>query len=125
LYRKIKEIEKMNISGIWTYEEDFEFGKSIGEVELMQTGNVVSGVFSFTEEVENEYKIDITEKVKGVISDDKVRLESIEVKAKQNQKAINYLPNTFDVYLVSENKLVGSTFDSEDVCGVFVMERKV
>ncbi|WP_462279914.1 hypothetical protein [Salinivirga cyanobacteriivorans] len=115
----------MNISGKWTYEEDFEFGKSIGEVELMQTGNVVFGEFSFTEEVENEYTIEVTEKVKGVISDGKVRLESVEVKAMQDHKAINYLPNTFDVYLASENKLVGSTYDSEDVCGVFVMERKV
>lgn len=115
----------MDISGIWSYKEDFAFGKSIGEVELKQTGNVVSGVFSFTEEVEDEYKIDVTEKVKGTISEGKVLLESVEVNATQNKETINYLPNSFDVHLVSENKLVGSTYDSEDVCGVFVMERKV
>ncbi|MDA3865479.1 MAG: hypothetical protein PF489_01885 [Salinivirgaceae bacterium] len=115
----------MNISGKWTYKEDFEFGKSIGEVELMQTGDVVSGEFSFTEAVENEYKIDVTEKVKGVVSDGVVLLESIAVKAIQDHKEINYLPNSFNVHLVAENKLVGSTFDSEGVCGVFVMERKI
>lgn len=114
----------MNITGNWTYQEDFEFGKSIGKVELEQDGNVVSGTFTFTEEVENEYKIDVVEKVKGTIVERKVLLESVEVKATQNNMEIHYLPNCFDVYLVSENKLVGSTFDSEDVCGVFVMERK-
>lgn len=113
----------MNISGIWTYKEDFEYGNSEGEVDLTQTGNEVSGIFSFTEEVEDNYKIDVIEKVKGTISDGKVLFESIEVKALQNGKEIAYLPNTFEVHLVSENKMVGSTYDSEDVCGVFVLEK--
>lgn len=113
----------MNISGKWSYSEDFEFGKSIGEVILQQDGEIVKGTFTFTEEVEGDYKIDVTEKVQGTIVDGKVLLESVEVKATQNNHEIHYLPNTFDVFLVSENKLVGSTYDSEDVCGVFVMER--
>ena len=80
-------------------------------------------MFSFTEMVENDYTINVVEKVEGVISDQKILLKSTEVKALQDNQQINYLPNNFDIYLVSENKLVGSTFDSEDVCGVFVMER--
>jgi hypothetical protein len=114
----------MNISGAWTYKEDFGFGKSQGEVELTQVGNEVSGTFTFTENVENDYKIDVTEKVKGTISDGKVLLESIEVTALQDNKVIDYLPNNFEIHRILENKLVGSTFDSEDVCGVFVLERK-
>ena len=61
--------------------------------------------------------------MKGTISENKVLLESFEVKATQNNIEIYYLPNCFDVFLVSENKLVGSTYDTEEVCGVFVMER--
>jgi hypothetical protein len=114
----------MNISGIWTYKEDFGFGESEGEVEFTQIGSEVSGTFTFTENVENDYKIDVTEKVKGTISDGKVLLESIEVIALQNNKEIDYLPNNFEIHRILENKLVGSTFDSEDVCGVFVLERK-
>lgn len=114
----------MNITGNWSYKEDFEFGKSVGNAELYQDGNVVNGTFTFTEEVENEYKIDVEEKVHGIISEGKVLLKSVEVKAIQNNKQINYLPNSFDVFLVSENQLVGSTYDSEDVCGVFVLERQ-
>ncbi len=115
----------MDISGIWTYNEDFEYGKSVGEVEITQTGNEVNAVFTFTEEVKNDYRIDVFEKVKGTISDNKVILESQEVTATQNGKEITYLPNNFEVFLVSENKLVGSTYDSDEVCGVFVLERKV
>lgn len=114
----------MNISGTWTYIEDFEYGKSEGEVEFTQDGNVVSGIFTFTEIVENDYKINVTEKVKGTMADGKLLLESFEVKALQNGRLIKYLPNTFEVHLVSEDKLVGSTYDNEDVCGVFVLERK-
>lgn len=114
----------MNITGIWTYSEDFEYGKSEGEVEITQTGNEVKAVFTFTEKVDNTYEIDVVEKTKGAISDGKVLLESTEVKAIQDNQKIEYLPNTFEVHLVSENKLVGSTFDSEEVCGVFILERK-
>ena len=114
----------MNIAGTWIYKEDFGFGKSEGEVEILQSGIDVTGIFTFTEIVENNYEINVVEKTKGIISDGKLLLESTEVKAIQDGKQIHYLPNTFDVHLVSEDKLVGSTFDTEDVCGVFVLERK-
>lgn len=114
----------MNITGIWSYSEDFEYGNSEGEVEFTQTNNEVIGTFTFTEEVENNYKINVVEKVKGTINNNKLILESVTVSALQNGRKIDYLPNTFDVHLVSENKLVGSTFDSEQVCGVFVLEKK-
>ncbi|HYQ59392.1 MAG TPA: hypothetical protein VEP89_18750 [Draconibacterium sp.] len=114
----------MNITGTWIYNEDFEYGNSQGEVELTQNGDEVSGVFSFTEEVENNYSIQVTEKVNGSINNGKLLLESVDVKALQNGREISYLPNTFEVHRISENKIVGSTFDSENVCGVFVLERK-
>ncbi|WP_347841486.1 hypothetical protein [uncultured Draconibacterium sp.] len=114
----------MDISGHWKYKEDFAYGKSKGEVELIQNGEEVSGLFVFTEEVENNYKITVTEKVKGTFDEGKLLLESMEVKAIQNGREISYLPNTFEVHRISENQIVGSTFDSEDVCGVFVLERK-
>jgi len=114
----------MNITGTWSYTEDFEFGKSIGKAELKQMGDNVTGIFSFTEEVENEYKINVTESVKGRISGGEMLLKSTKVTAMHNQNEVNYLPNSFHVHLVSENMLVGSTYDSENVCGVFVMERE-
>ncbi|WP_346858078.1 hypothetical protein [uncultured Draconibacterium sp.] len=113
----------MNISGNWTYKEDFEFGNSVGEVKVTQTGNDVSATFTFTEKVENDYEINVIESVKGIINKGKVVLESQKVKATQNGRTIEYIPNNFEVYLVSENKMVGSTYDSENVCGVFIMER--
>ncbi|MDX8339124.1 hypothetical protein SLH46_08040 [Draconibacterium sp. IB214405] len=114
----------MNISGCWTYNEDFEYGNSVGEVELTQNGDEVNGVFWFTEAVENNYSIQVAEKVKGTITDGKLLLESVEVKAIQNGREISYLPNTFEVHRITETQIIGSTFDSEDVCGVFVLRRK-
>ena len=114
----------MNISGIQKYSEDFELGKSNGEAEIIQKGNEVQATLKFTEEVENNYRINVIEKVKGTISDSKVLLKSIEVEAIQDGIEIDYLPNNFEVHLVSENMLVGSTYDCEDVCGVFVLEKR-
>ncbi|MGQ1788462.1 hypothetical protein [Saccharicrinis sp. GN24d3] len=113
----------MDISGTYKYTEDFEYGNSEGTVELYQTNKEVSGVFTFTETVKNTYKIEVNEKVKGTISGNKLLLESVEVRAIQDGKAIEYLPNTFEIQHISENKLVGSTFDTEDICGVFVLDK--
>ncbi|MEN8138016.1 MAG: hypothetical protein ABFR62_06255 [Bacteroidota bacterium] len=113
----------MNITGHWKYSEDFEFGESIGNVKLIQVEDSVYGEFSFTEKVENDYEIEVFEKVKGDITEGKVLLKSIEVKAKEKGRVVDYIPNNFELHLVSENKLVGSTFDSEEVCGVFTLER--
>lgn len=112
----------MNISGTWNYSEDFEFGKSFGKAELKQNDTEISGVFTFTEEVQGDYRIEVSEHVKGYLKDGKVDLKSTKVTAKQNGNPIHYLHNTFEIKHISENRLVGSTYDSEGVCGVFVLE---
>ena len=113
----------MTLTGIWKYNEDFGFGSSEGRAELIQSGETVTGTFTFTEQVKNDYKINVVEEVKGKISGGKVVLKSTGVHAEHNGLEIDYLPNTFEIFRSTENKLVGSTFDSENVCGVFVLER--
>ncbi|MCY1720049.1 hypothetical protein OU798_06830 [Prolixibacteraceae bacterium Z1-6] len=113
----------MNISGNWTYSEDFEYGNSAGEVKITQTGNNVSAVFTFTEKVENDYEIDVIEKVQGTITDGNILLESTAVKATQDNKEIEYIPNTFEIHRISGTKIIGSSYDHDNVCGVFVLER--
>jgi hypothetical protein len=117
----------MNVTGLWKYKEDFEYGNSIGEVKLIQIEEQLYGEFTFTEKVENgnddDYEINVFEKVKGIISEGKVLLESIEVSAKQDGKVVDYIPNNFELHLISDNKLVGSTYDADDICGVFTLER--
>jgi hypothetical protein len=117
-----KEIQ-MNLSGLWSYNEDFAFGKSTGKVIIRHNYNEVEAEFIFTEKVENHYNIEVVEKTRGQISERKIILESCEVKAIQNGHPIGYLPNTFEIQRITANKMVGSTFDTENVCGVFVMEK--
>ncbi|MCK5781742.1 MAG: hypothetical protein KAH10_04095 [Flavobacteriales bacterium] len=113
----------MNVTGKWRYKEDFEFGYSEGEVRLVQIENSLYGEFDFIEKVEDDYEIVVFEKVKGKISEGKVLLESTEVVAKESGREVDYIPNTFELHLVSNDKLVGSTYDADNVCGVFTLER--
>ena len=117
----------MNISGNWNYKEDFEYGVSIGNVKLFQKESKVSGEFSFIEKVNNndtdDYELDILEKVEGYLVKDKLLLESISVVAKSKGIVVEYLPNNFELHIVSDTKIVGSTYDSDTVCGVFVMDK--
>lgn len=121
--RKTKLFIKMNVTGVWKYKEDFALGLSQGEVKLVQTDNTVYGEFTFVEKVEGNYEIEVFEKVKGEIVEGKALLKSIEVKALQDGKEVSYLGNNFEVHLVSDSKLVGSSYDEEEVCGVFTLER--
>ena len=114
----------MDISGKWSYKEDFGFGKSEGTVDFVQAGDEVIGHFIFTESVDDEYVIDVSEKVKGTMKVGKLLLQSFEVEALENDKKVEYSPNTFEIQLISANKMVGSTYDIEGVCGVFVLERE-
>ena len=114
----------MDITGKWTYREDFDYGKSVGEVDFIQAENEVIGLFTFTESVDGFYTVEVSEKVKGTIKDGTVLLESFEVEAMENNTKADYYPNTFDVQLIAASKMVGSTFDNDSVCGVFVLERK-
>ena len=121
---EILNLEKMNVTGLWKYKEDFEFGKSEGEVRLVQMEDTLYGEFNFTEKVEDDYEIVVFEKVKGKIIEGIAVLESIEVLAKENDRVVeDYIPNNFEVHLISEDKLVGSSFDADNVCGVFTLER--
>lgn len=114
----------MNVTGMWKYTEDFEFGKSIGEVRLVQIEDSLYGEFNFTERVEDDYEIEVFEKVKGKIIEGKAILESTEVIAKENNEIVkDYIPNNFELHLISDNKLVGSSYDAENVCGVFTLEK--
>ena len=114
----------MNVTGLWKYKEDFEFGNSVGEVRLVQMEDTLNGEFNFTEKVEDDYEIVVFEKVKGKIIGGKAILESIEVLAKENDRVVDdYIPNNFELHLISDDKLVGSSYDAENVCGVFTLER--
>jgi hypothetical protein len=116
----------MNVTGLWKYTEDFEFGNSVGEVRFVQMDDSLYGEFNFTEKVDDDYEIVVFEKVKGKIVEGKAVLESIEVLAKENDKVVDdYIPNNFELHLISEDKLVGSSYDAENVCGVFTLERLV
>ena len=114
----------MNVTGLWKYIEDFEFGNSVGEVRLVQMEDTLYGEFNFTEKVEDDYEIIVFEKVKGKIIEGKAILESVEVIAKENDRVVDdYIPNNFELHLISKDKLVGSSYDTENVCGVFTLER--
>jgi len=114
----------MNVTGLWKYTEDFEFGNSVGEVRLVQMDDSLYGEFNFIEKVEDDYEIVVFEKVKGKIFEGKAVLESTEVIAKENGRVVDdYIPNNFELHLISNDKLVGSSYDAENVCGVFILER--
>ena len=49
---------KLNVTGLWRYKEDFEYGNSVGEVRLVQIEDTLYGEFNFTEKVGNDYEID-------------------------------------------------------------------
>ncbi len=113
-----------NLSGKWSYSEDFGMGNSSGEVILFHDGNTLTAEFVFTEKVDNGYEIRVEETAIGEIIDGKAILESSEVNAWNKEgELVKYLPNNFEINIMSETKIVGSTYDQDLVCGVFIMNK--
>lgn len=115
-----------DLSGKWKYSEDFGQGTSIGEVVLFHNDNTLKAEFVFTEKVDNGYEIHVEESAIGEIIYGKSLLESSAVKAWNKEgELVKYLPNNFEINIISDSKIVGSTYDQDLVCGVFVMEKVV
>ncbi len=113
-----------DLNGKWNYSEDFGMGNSIGEVTLFHNDNTLKAEFVFTEKVDNGYEIRVEETCIGEIADGKAVLESSEVKAWNKEgELVKYLPNNFEMNIMSGTKIVGSSYDQDLVCGVFIMNK--
>ncbi len=112
----------MDITGRWSFKEDFGFGHDSGVLAVVDQRGALSGVLTFTEEVEGDLPFSIQLKVEGRRFRRKVWLRAISViDITSGEEDLEYNLDEWEGTLTSQGQIVGSSIDSAGVCGVFVL----
>lgn len=112
-----------NLTGKWNFTEEFECGIDRGFAILEHNGDKITGYLEYEECIEDEEPFMVRQMVEGTIHGNSVVLRGVEVLYPDGKPIPNYNLDILEGTYTHEKKIVGHTYDSEDVCGVFVMTR--
>ncbi len=113
-----------DISGKWKFTEEFECGTDEGYAYLTQDGEEINGFLEYKEVIEDEKPFMVKQVVSGTIRNNQINLKGIVVTSTDGLPIADYNLDTMAGTLTHEGKIVGHSFDSEDICGVFVLCRE-
>ena len=112
----------MDLTGKWTFKEEFDFGIDEGEAVLAQAGSRVYGILDFTERIEDETPFKVKCHLEGKLDGEKIKLEVVDFEIMASEP-IEYYPEIREGVINSNGQIVGSSEDEQGVCGVFIMEK--
>ncbi len=110
-----------NITGRWTFNEDFGFGKDEGFAEFTQTGESITGVVVYTERIEGETPFRVQQDVEGTFDGCNLKVTGTKVELLDVEKEFEYHLDTWEGVLNTNNQIVGHSYDNKECFGVFVM----
>ncbi|HCT30465.1 MAG TPA: hypothetical protein DIW31_06970 [Bacteroidales bacterium] len=113
-----------DISGKWKFTEEFECGIDEGYAYLSQDGEIINGYLEYKEAIEDEESFMVKQVVSGTIHNNQISLKGDVVTSPDGSPITDYNLDTMQGTLTHEGKIVGHSFDSEDICGVFVLTRE-
>lgn len=113
-----------DISGKWSFSEEFECGLDNGFAYFTQNGALISGYLEYVEKIEDEEAFDVIQEITGEINGHHIKLQGVKASSKDGLEIKDYNLDTLEGTLTHEEKIVGHSFDSEDICGVFVLVRE-
>lgn len=111
-----------NITGRWSFNEDFGFGKDVGFAEFTQTGENISGVVVYTERIDGETPFRVQQNIEGTFDGNTLKITGTKVELLDVEKEFEYHLDTWEGILNANNQIVGHSYDNEECFGVFVME---
>ncbi|NOU18053.1 MAG: hypothetical protein HOO91_10915 [Bacteroidales bacterium] len=113
-----------NISGKWIFSEEFECGLDNGFAFFIQNENSITGYLEYEEKIEDDEPFFVHQEISGTIHGNKISLKGQKALSPDGSVIIDYNLDTLEGTLTHEGKIVGHSFDSEDICGVFVLARE-
>ncbi|MCT4614079.1 MAG: hypothetical protein N4A49_04290 [Marinifilaceae bacterium] len=109
-----------NISGEWSFNEDFGFGTDTGIATITQEGVKLKGLIQYTEKIEDEESFEVEQYFEGELIGDDFTIEGIFVKT---SKDIEYNIDTWEGKLTSPDMIIGHSYDNCGCFGVFRLKR--
>ena len=113
-----------DISGKWNFTEEFECGLDKGFAFFIQNDTVLTGYLEYEEVIEEEAPFTVRQEISGTIQSDQINFKGVKAIGPDGSIIDDYNLDTLEGTLTHEGKIVGHSFDSENVCGVFVLIRE-
>jgi len=110
-----------NISGRWSFNEDFEFGKD--EAEFTQEGENLKGVLVYTERIEGDTPFRVQQEIEGHFDGHKLTIDGTSVEILDAEEEIEYHLDSWEGIMNENKQIVGHSYDEHECFGVFVMEK--
>ncbi len=114
-----------DISGKWVFNEEFECGTDKGFAFFTQKGSQIGGYLEYEESIEDEQPFTVRQEVAGSFKRNKLKLEGTRAVTPDGNELVGYNLDTMEGTLTHEGKIVGHSYDCDDICGVFVMSRAI
>jgi hypothetical protein len=112
-----------DISGKWKFSEEFECGLDNGFAVFFQDGEKITGYLEYTERIDDDEPFFVRQEITGKIHGNRINLKGERVLDKNSSVLNDYNLDILEGTLTHEGKIVGHSFDSDDICGVFVLTR--
>lgn len=113
-----------NITGKWKFKEEFECGVDKGFAFFTQNENLITGYLEYEESIEDEEPFMVRQEISGTIHNNRISLKGLKSLTPNGSPINDYNLDTLEGTLTHEGKIVGHSFDIEDICGVFVLIRE-
>lgn len=113
-----------NISGKWKFTEEFEYGMDKGFAFFTQNDNAITGYLEYEESIEDEVPFMVRQVVSGTIQGVHINLKGDKAFAPDGSTIDDYNLDILEGTLTHEGKIVGHSYDSKDICGVFVLAKE-
>ena len=115
--------ENIDISGRWSFTENFGYGTDNGYADLEQDGTHLTGTLQFVEQIEGEETFIVRQEIYGNISGRIISLKSKTCEILFNNQDIVYELDTWKGEINDDGKISGNSIDEEGTTGSFMMER--
>jgi len=112
-----------NLTGRWSFNEDFGFGTDEGFAEFTQEGNCLKGVVVYTERIEEETPFRVQQEIEGTFDGANFLVSGTKVDLLDVEKEFEYYLDTWEGVLNSQNQIVGHSYDNHECFGVFVLNK--
>jgi len=113
----------MDLSGQWSFFEQFDAGFDMGYALLKQEGNTITGSLVYTEYIyeDGQFMIDI--EVAGELDNDRLLLKGVSYTVLESPYEIEYCLDDRIAEINNPHRIEGHSVDDQDLEGRFVLRR--
>lgn len=112
-----------DLSGKWSFKEEFDYGHTKGSVTFIQNGDKLFGTAILTEFQDGDSPFEVKQEIEGIVMENNVVFKGIQFELVSPEIDCDYYLDSWEGKINSAGDIIGSSIDQSGACGVFIMKR--